>query len=144
MEKFENSELSDNTVIIFTTDHCTFVDDEYDMEFPNYERPFSELDCVPFFIYYKGNTPTIIDAAGRNSLDLAPTICDFLDISSENYFLGVSLFSDVENNTNYDTVFQENQNYKSTRGGRISELTDAEKKAVVEGITRYFSISSDR
>ena len=144
MEKFENSELSDNTVIVFTTDHCTFVDDEYDIEFPNYERSFSELDCVPFFIYYKGNTPTVIDAAGRNSLDFAPTICDFLDISSENYFLGLSLFSDAENNTNYDTVFQENQNYKSTRGGTISELTDAEKKAVVEGITRYFSISSDR
>ena len=37
MEKFENSELSDNTVIVFTTDHCTFVDDEYDITYYDIE-----------------------------------------------------------------------------------------------------------
>ena len=144
MEKFEASEFADNTILIFTADHCTYLDDEFYKAFPSYERTFSEADRIPFFIYYKGIEPQTVEAAGRNSLDFAPTVCDYLDISAENYFLGTSLFANVENNSNYDTVFQEGQTYMSTRGNTVTELSETEKNILVNGILKYFSVCQAR
>lgn len=141
MEKFENSSMADNTIIIFTTDHCTYLDDAYRSTFPNVVRDSWETDEIPLFIYYSGMESTTIDARGRNSLDLAPTICDYLDISTDNYFLGVSLFSESGNNNYYDTTFNQSQDYLSTRGGVISELSGAEKDIFISNITRYFSVN---
>ncbi len=80
MEKFNESELSDNTIIIFTADHCTYADDAFREAFPDVPRVQVFLDRIPFFIYYKGVTPQVIDAQGRNSLCMTPTVLDFLDI----------------------------------------------------------------
>lgn len=141
MEEFEKSEMANDTIVIFTTDHCTYGDDAFYKSFPNYDRVSWEVDEVPFFIYYQGINAETIDANGRNSLDFAPTLCDYLDISSENYFLGYSLFEIAENNTNYDTIFHQGEDYYSTRGGTVSKLSNAEKEIVKEGITRYYAVS---
>lgn len=141
MEEFEKSEMSKDTIVIFTTDHCTYADDAFYNSFPDYERVSWEVDEVPFFIYYQGIKAETIDANGRNSLDFAPTLCDYFDISRENYFLGYSLFEIAENNTNYDTIFHQGEDYFSTRGGTVSSLSKAEKKIVKEGITRYYAAS---
>ena len=139
MENFENSEMAKDTVIIFTADHCTYEDEGFYKSFPNYKRESWGIDKIPFFIYYQGIQSETIDAGGRNSLDLAPTICDYFDVTAENYFLGVSVFTDID--SNYDTVFQQGQDYYSTRGGIITELSGAEKELVLPNIVKYFTIS---
>ncbi|MBM7642429.1 LTA synthase family protein [Streptococcus loxodontisalivarius] len=139
MKKFNNSSLSDNTVIVFTTDHSTYTDNDYSEAFPSYTRENGDVDQVPFFIYYKGITPQEIDVQGRNSLDMVPTVLDYLDISEENYFLGVSLFMPKENNNNYDTVFHDNSNLLSTDGASISALTASQQEIIENQLTKYFA-----
>ena len=77
----------------------------------------------------------------RNSLDFAPTICEYLDISAENYFLERSLFGGKDSISNYNTVFNQSADYFSTRGGSVNESNSAEMEIVGEGIKRYFAVS---
>ena len=141
MRKFEESQMSENTIIVFTTDHCTYVDDAFDNSFPDVERASVEVDEIPFFIYYKGMKKKTVNVVGRNSLDFAPTLCDYLDISAENYFLGRSLFEGKDSISNYNTVFNQSADYFSTRGGSVNEINSAELEIVSEGIERYFAVS---
>lgn len=93
MEKFEKSSLADNTIIVFTADHATYQDSDFSNAFPGYYREGQFLDEIPLFIYYKGIIPEVVDVNGRNTINLAPTILDYLDVSAPNYFLGTSLFA---------------------------------------------------
>lgn len=144
MERFNESPLADNTILIFTADHATYEDLDFSQTFPDYERLFSEADEIPFFIYYNGIEPEEIDVAGRNSLSLAPTILDYLDISAPNYFLGFSLFMSAVNSNNYDTIFSDglNSNIISTEGGNIRSLYENEYAVVSENLTNYYIASS--
>ena len=104
INKFEKSSLYDNTIIFFTTDHASYVDADYLSSFADYyNRKHIFYDKIPLFIYHKDIKSKQIDALGRNSLDLAPTILDYIDESGPNYFLGKSLFS--ENGTKFDRVY---------------------------------------
>lgn len=93
MEKFVNSPVSENTILIFTTDHATYNDDSFMAAFPDYKRDQAALDKIPLFFYYDEIQPETIDVDGRNTICLAATILDYLDISAPNYFIGSSLFS---------------------------------------------------
>lgn len=141
MEKFETSTMAENTIVILTTDHCTYLDDSYEISFPDDVRLSWETDRIPLFFYYQGIESASLNANGRNSLDLVPTICDYLDISVGNYFLGCSLFAESGNNNYYDTTFNQSQDYLSTRNDRISELSGEEKEIFISNITRYYSVS---
>lgn len=90
IDEFNKSKFSENTIVIFTTDHATFVDDEYRSSFPKNTRVQGNLDRIPLFIYYKGINPEVINVDGKNSVNLTPTILDYLDYSAGNYFLGQS------------------------------------------------------
>ena len=50
IEKFKKSEMFEDTVLIITTDHATYVDDDFLNTFPNYEREYYFLDEIPLFI----------------------------------------------------------------------------------------------
>lgn len=141
MKKFRRSDLSDNTIIVFTADHCTYVDDSFTAAFPNTERVYNFCDSIPFFIYYKGNTPQEIDASGRNSLCLVPTILDYLDISAPNYFLGTSLFLGINNDASpYDTVFTEDNTVRiSTQNAEISGVDGSIDDELEKNINNYFA-----
>ncbi|MCD7999276.1 MAG: sulfatase-like hydrolase/transferase [Clostridiales bacterium] len=138
IKKFNTSTLSDNTIIVFTTDHATYADNDFTNSFPEYTRSHTMLDQIPFLIYYKGMVPETIDADGRNSLDFAPTVLDYLDISEPNYFLGESLFVQKQNNNTYDTVFEVEGNYWDTDGKSISELSDAKRDIIEKQIRKYY------
>lgn len=138
IKKFNASNLSDNTIIVFTADHATYADNDYTNSFPENIRYNTMLDQIPFFIYYKGITPETIDADGRNSLDFAPTVLDYLDMSVPNYFLGDSLFVQKQNNNTYDTVFEVEGNYLDTDGKNISELSDAKRGIIEKQIRKYY------
>lgn len=138
INKFNASSLSNDTIIIFTTDHATYADNDYVNSFPENIRYNTMLDQIPFLIYYKGITPETIDADGRNSLDFAPTVLDYLDISAPNYFLGESLFVQKQNNNTYDTVFEVEGKYLDTDGKNISELSDVKRDIIEKQVKKYF------
>lgn len=139
IDKFNKSELFDNTIVIFTTDHASYTDYDYLRAFSKfYEREFSFLDEIPLYIYHKNVEPRIINVSGRNSLDLAPTILDYIDISAANYFLGKSLFSD-DGGTKYDTIFTEGVRYLSSKNEKLEQINF--ENDVVYEISGYLSFA---
>ncbi|CYV20066.1 sulfatase-like hydrolase/transferase [Streptococcus suis] len=126
----------DNTILVFTTDHATYVDEEYVENFPS--RSYGSLDRVPFFIYHTGINPETIDVNGRNSLALAPTILDFIDISEKNYFIGTSLFSKTTFEE-LETIYSSELNYLTSKDNIINFLNDKKKNEVSQMIEDYYS-----
>ena len=144
IDEFNKSKFSENTIVIFTTDHATFVDDEYRSSFPKNTRVQGNLDKIPLFIYYKGINPEVINVDGKNSVNLTPTILDYLDYSAGNYFLGQSLFSKSENNSIYSTLFVSELTYRTTKGNKISEIPKDEKEETEQKVSEYYSIARNK
>lgn len=94
---FDSDEnVKKDTYIILTSDHMTYPDEKYINTFAEQKRL---LNCVtgriPFILYGKGIEHKIINANGKNSLDFAPTLLNWLRINDAyNYFLGCSLYDD--------------------------------------------------
>ena len=139
LQKFENSSLADNTILVFTADHATFEDSDFKLSYPDYPRANPDVDTMPFFIYHKGIQAETINAEGRNSLSMAPTLLDYLDIDEPNYFLGESLFYYKENNNSFDTVFHDNAYILSTDYGQIGPLSETNQQTIEELLQRYFA-----
>ena len=138
MRQFNSSPVSENTLLAFTTDHATYVDDLYRVSFPASMRAHDFLDTIPLFFYYKGIRPQVIDAKGRNSLDLAPTLLDYLDVSGQNYFLGQSLFA-PEKGSEVETVYTETLlTLYSSDLGIIETVSESSCGAIAEKIQWYF------
>lgn len=136
IEAFRQSEFSDNTIVVFTTDHATYADSDYTKTFPNIVRS-SMVDEIPLFIYYKGIAPEFIDAIGRNSLCMAPSLLDYLDITAPNYFLGDSLFGQPQDDNLLDRVFTVSSSISNDWGN--GEEMSIEKRQFIEGqIQNYF------
>ena len=139
IDKFNNSELVNNTIIVFTTDHASYVDQDYTKTFKK-KRKSTFMDTVPLFIYYKGIKPRTIDVNGRTSIDFAPTILDFLDITDENYFLGTSLFG-REDGSIYNRMFYEGTRFYKTENTKIIQTDRMEDREIIDGIYNYFGIA---
>lgn len=144
IKKFNSSPLAENTIIIFTTDHATYVDDEYLKAFPNHSRTMGNMDKVPFFVYYKGIEPKTIDVFGRNSIDLVPTILDYLDFSRENYFLGTSLFADEGRAGKFSHIFISELTYRSSKNNIITDFSKTEESNIEAEVTEYYSAARFR
>ena len=138
LDEFKASPMAEDTILIFTTDHATYADQDFTDAFPDYKRECTDLDAIPFFIYYKGLGPEELDVEGKNSLCLTPTILDLLDINTENYFLGSSLF-DKAASTEYDTIFYDASYLISTKDGKIRYLEDLEIDSFLSQVLSYFS-----
>ena len=141
MQKFENSPLTNNTLLVFTADHATVKDAGFTEAFPEYQREAWFTDRIPLMFYYKGILPQSIDVDGRNSLDLSPTVLDYLDITAPNYFLGKSLFAPKEKSSFIETIYNETVNYKCTNKGIVKDLSEEELKRANQTIKYYFSLS---
>ncbi len=140
MEKLEASDLADNTLVIFTTDHCTYEDDDFTNAFPDYYRESYECDKIPLFFYYKGMEASEWDTEGSTSIALAPTILDYLDISAPNYFMGNSLFSNIWTKSDFNSIFAESMNiYETSRG--IEEISDVDLDVIGDKLERYYILS---
>lgn len=142
MKKFEESQMYDDTIIIFTTDHGTFMDAAYKETYPDIPRSNPDLDQIPLFIYHKDVTAKHIDVGGRNSLGLAPTILDYLNISAENYFLGTSLFAPKKESTILDTTFYDVVYFLSTDNGEIRNFDEKTSQNVLQTIQAYLSVKN--
>lgn len=139
MEQFQNSELYDNTVLIFTSDHATYADEDFNKTFPEYERLSQDADKIPLFIYHKNILPEKIDVEGRNSLALAPTVLDYFDISAENYFLAKSLFAPKEDVFNIETIFYDGAYLMNTDNAKFAELSSEQNIEVGQLLAGYFN-----
>lgn len=62
---------------------------------------------------------------GRNTLDLAPTLLDYLDISAPNHFLGTSLFADEECSL-CETSYSDSFVLYTTKNAQIGQLEGTE------------------
>lgn len=144
MEKFIDSEMSEDTVIVFTADHATYADKYFNDSFSGYQRLHPGLDRIPLFIYHKRIEPEEIDVSGRNSLDAVPTVMDYLDISEPNYFLGVSLFTAKDNANNYDTIYQAGTEIVSTENGVIGPLPESRMNIFTKGVEHYYTAKLQR
>ncbi|MBQ7469956.1 MAG: LTA synthase family protein [Pseudobutyrivibrio sp.] len=138
LDEFKASDLADNTILVFTTDHATYADQTYMKAFPDYKRECTDVDSIPFFIYYKGIDHQQIDVNGKNSLCFAPTLLDYLDINSENYFLGTSLFDDKAS-SDFDTVFYDASYLVSTKDGQVRYLEDLEVDDFLSQVLSYYT-----
>lgn len=143
-EKFNESGFSENTILIFTTDHATYMDSDYANAMPESSRQNPMIDEIPFFIYYKGITPEIIDVQGRNSLDMAPTILDYLDINMPNYFLGDSLFSKKQNGNFYDTIFIAEGTYLESDGAAVVGISEEKQDMINNKLSKYFAAKTQQ
>lgn len=146
MSRLEEAGLADDTVVIFTADHAAYCDEDYiDTFYPDYIRMDAFCDEIPLLIWYKGVVPATVDAMGRNSLGLAPTVLDFLDISDCNFFLGDSLFgypeSDEELLINTAFSVPDHDWCCRTYGDKVTSVPDDEKKILDEYIGDYLSFS---
>ena len=143
MEKLENSELGDNTLVVFTADHCTAKDQDYDNTFGAvHERKAFFCDEMPLLFWYKGVTPVKIDVNGRNTLDMAPTLLDFLNLGQPDVFEGTSLFATpTKKQLKIETTFgiPNESLYYSTENGNIKQLSDQDTKKAVEYVSKYVS-----
>lgn len=125
LEKLEAEGLLKNTLLIFTSDHSTYPSAAFKQTFKSEAQYF--VGRIPLFIYTEGIEPQIIDAANKNSLALAPTILNILDINSiPNYFLGDSLFASYPNEWLYisNLGFQ----YFDTSSGEVLRKSPPEEK----------------
>lgn len=138
IEKFKSSGLADNTILVFTTDHSTYADQDFTSAFPDYKRACTDVDQIPLFVYYNGIKPEEIDVKGRNSLCFAPTLLDYLDIDTENYFLGSSLF-DADATTDFDTIFYDASYLITTEDSDVRYLSDLEVEEFLSQVLAYYS-----
>ncbi|WP_051524558.1 LTA synthase family protein [Pseudobutyrivibrio sp. MD2005] len=138
LELFNASDMADDTILIFTTDHTTYADQDYSNAFPDHKRDCTDVDTIPLYIYYKGIEANTIDVNGRNSLCLAPTVLDYLDIDSENYFLGTSLFN-PDASSEFDTTFYDASYLVSTADSQIRYLDDLEIEEFLSQVLAYYS-----
>lgn len=136
MDKIEKNWMFNNTIIVFTTDHATYHDDPFHNSFPNHPCSFQSLDEIPLFIYHKGVEPEVIDVNGRNSLGLAPTLLDYMDVSAPNYFLGSSLFSGDEYGVQ-DIAYYDSVVLLGTDQGEVHEMDEADNSRMLELIHEY-------
>lgn len=141
--KFKSSPLYDNTILVFTADHATYQDDDFRHAFPTYLRESDVCDEIPLIIYFKGETAVTVDVNGRNSLDLAPTVLDLLDISSPNYFVGTSLLGngDASQDIPIDTVFYYLSEKLTSHESAVRSMGIEESETFLTTLIPYLSIS---
>ena len=143
IKEFENSNLFDNTIVVFTADHCSFTDLDYNRVFGNVrERTYTMLDDIPLFIYHKGVEHKDIEVNGRTSINLVPTILDYIDISEPNYFLGKSLFSGPDDYTIYDCIYHDDIYFCSSYDKIINTESEKIDQSIMNSINDYLSFCS--
>ena len=82
--------LINNTLVVITADHSTFPTPQFNKSFSSNSDYF--VDAIPLIILGAGIESKKNNAHGKNSLALAPTILNLLNINHyPNFFLGCSL-----------------------------------------------------
>ena len=138
-DRYRKTSLAKDTILVFTADHATYAEEEYQSSFSDEVCIDTSCDRMPLVIYYPGVKPMTIDAGGRNTLDMAPTILDYIDVDAPNYFLGTSLFSKTQNDNSYDQIYYDGSKLLTTRGNRVEAATEEQEQVVLPLIKKYLA-----
>lgn len=109
LDYFLASDFAKNTILVFTTDHATYWGEEdYRKLFPSGLKPYF-IDRVPLLVFDpSGGLPPSLQAGGRTSLDLAPTLLHLLGMShARNSFLGNSLLAPAAHAAGFAAIANE-------------------------------------
>ena len=129
--------------VVLTADHAVIPGQLYTATFGTPHRGFP-IDRVPFVVWNPDGNNGVLDAKGRNSLDIAPTLLQAMGIRHAfNYFLGCSLFESscgkpFEHIANVDDGFWETP---SLRALDPKDPKDAEN---MQKIKDFYNLSEDR
>jgi len=97
LEFFLRSPLAENTVVVFTADHCHYPTKTYmEVTRPHFpDLPRIPVDTIPFIVYSPiHRLPDTFDAEFQTSLDFTPSLIHLLGLPQRsNPFLGRSIFS---------------------------------------------------
>jgi len=92
---FKNSPYSENTIVIFTSDHAHYTEKSFTQAFAaeDYQRLF--IDKIPMLIYDPSRRlPARYNARNSTSIDFAPSLIHYLGFENiKNPFLGTSIFT---------------------------------------------------
>lgn len=125
-KKMDGAGVFDNTVLVFTADHASYPVPEFKKTFNSDQETF--IDKVPLFIYTDGIQAKRYDAGGRNTLDIAPTILDLLDIEDySNYFLGTSLFRNDADELSWVSAI--GTDFYTTEDNKVKKLSKRDERA---------------
>ena len=138
MQRFMNSDMKDDTMVVITADHATYADEDYLAAFPGVDRPCPDVDTIPFLIYYRGSSLSV-DAGGRNSLDLAPTLLDIMGLEAPATFLGNSSFR-TKLPGRLDCYFWDPTYVMYTGNSRVEAVDDTTRQRVAARLAHYFSV----
>lgn len=136
---FKQSPRYKDTLLIITADHSTFPVPEFKSSFNISSDYF--VDTIPLVMIGAGIKHNIIDAKGSNSLSLAPTILQILNVNNgqPNYFLGCSLF-DLKCSSRYSNLSVIGDSFyktiKEKDGQYRAETTDAQ-----EDVSDFYNVS---
>lgn len=127
----------ENTLLVFTTDHASYNSPEWVESFHSQQNSF--IAPIPLFLYGAGLASGRIDALGRNSLDLAPTLLDILGLADcENWFLGNSLFCPSLNQYDYYSAI--GSYYFCTKDKSVKHVDSASNR-IISDIEKSYHIS---
>lgn len=119
LENLEANDYLNDTLLIFTADHAAYPAPDFKKSFNSKSNEM--VDKIPLIIYKKDIIAKEYDANNRNSLSLAPTIINILDINNqENYFLGNSLFCDETSEWQY--ISTTGHRIFSTKNGKVEVI----------------------
>ncbi|MCR5255596.1 MAG: sulfatase-like hydrolase/transferase [Acetatifactor sp.] len=138
LDRLRENGFDKDTLVVFTGDHATFSDEDYRNAFPEYERACSNVDEVPLVFIYDGLSQKI-DASGRNSLDLAPTLLDLLGLSSPESFMGASLFEKELDNMAPDKYFWDPTYMKYTGNDSVEDISGNTASLIFSKIAKYLA-----
>jgi len=142
---FQESPLADNTVVVFTSDHCHFPEPCYVAAIapfdPSYKRFF--FDTIPLAIYDPThNLPKTFDAEYATSVDFTPTLVHMLGFPNQaNPFLGTSLFdTQTRQLRGFGVAYHDRHfHFASARGIRLleQETSDGRRLLQIQKILDY-------
>lgn len=134
LKKIKSSNLLQDTMIIFTTDHSTYPSKEFQQTFMTEVNVFH--DEIPLAFFGPSIKSCKVDAKLRNSLALAPTILELLGITQyQNHFLGNSLFEEASKWERY--CAQGNSLFHIDDDGVVRKSNDGNARKMLK---RFYSI----
>ncbi len=147
---FKQSILSQNTIVIFTSDHAPYMEKPYlaALEKIGTTTPKpSFLDTIPLIIFDPTRElPESYDAKTRTSIDFAPSLLHYLGIANrKNSFIGESIFEINQNrmrqygivSAGHLIVIDSNGSYFTLKDSKGMESTVNLFNKYVKGVKHY-------
>ncbi len=138
--EFKKSPFAQNTIIIITTDHAHYPEASYKKIITSDDYQEFFVDQVPLIVYDpRVQLPSTFDAHDATSINLTPTLLQYLNIPNEkNAFIGTSLFDGIREEMSQGGIAAYNGNYYFIQKNHIYSLGKPEdRKVELDTISKY-------